>query len=119
MLYHVKDLSPDQRLVVEALLGRAVSDEEAVSVRAVAPTAIVESTFSNEQRRRALEGLKVYFDKADSRRKPVTEAEEEAIITEAIGASSAECSRCLLPLLKSIENVWRCQRQILCQILAP
>jgi hypothetical protein len=84
MLYHVKDLSPDQRLVVEALLGRPVSEEEAVSVRAVAPAAIVPSTLSVEERKRTLDALHGYFDRVDSRRKPVSEVEEEAIITEAI-----------------------------------
>ena len=84
MLYHVKDLSADQKTAIEALLGRSVSEEEAVSVRAIAPAAIVPSTLSIEQRMRTLEALHGYFDKIDSRRKPVSEEEEEAVITEAI-----------------------------------
>ena len=82
MLYHVKDLSPDQKLTVEALLGRAVSQEEAVSVKAIAPGAIVAANLSPDQRTRALEGLQEYFQKVDGKRKPVSEAEEEAILTD-------------------------------------
>ena len=84
MLYHVKDLSPDQKLTVEALLGRPVSQEETVSVKAIAPGTIVASNLSPEQRKRALEGLQGYFQKVDVNRKAVSEAEEEAILTEAI-----------------------------------
>ena len=36
MIHKAKDLSRDQRTVVEGLLGRPVSEDEAISVRAVA-----------------------------------------------------------------------------------
>jgi hypothetical protein len=39
MLHRVKDLSPEQKLAVEALLGRTVSSEEAVSVSEIVPMA--------------------------------------------------------------------------------
>jgi hypothetical protein len=84
MLHRVKDLSPEQKLTVEALLGRAVSDEEAVSVRAVAPAAIVPSTLSQDERVEALACLDRYFEKVDAGRKPVSEDEEEAIVNDAI-----------------------------------
>jgi hypothetical protein len=84
VLYHVKDLSPDQRTAVEALLGRPVSEQEAVSVRAVAPAAILPSQLSSEERTRALDSLRAYFAKVDERRKDISEEEEDAIITEAI-----------------------------------
>jgi hypothetical protein len=35
MLHSVKDLSPDQKLAIESLLGRPISEGEQVSVRTV------------------------------------------------------------------------------------
>lgn len=35
MIHSVKDLSPDQKLAIESLLGRPISDGEQVSVRTV------------------------------------------------------------------------------------
>ena len=54
MLHRVKDLSPEQKVAVEALLGRAVSSDEAVSVRAVVPANVIPSHLSREQRDEAL-----------------------------------------------------------------
>ncbi len=84
MLHRVKDLSPDQKIAVEALLGRAVTSDESVSVRAVASAAIVPSQLSPEARAEALLALDRYFAKVDSGRKPVTDEEEEAIFIEAM-----------------------------------
>jgi hypothetical protein len=84
MLHRVKDLSPEHKLAVEALLGRAVSNEEAVSVRAIVPAAILPSQLSQEERTDALRRLDRYFDKVDERRKPVSQEEEEAIFLEAM-----------------------------------
>lgn len=84
MLHRVKDLSPGQRVAVEALLGRAVSNEEAVSVRAVAPATVISSQLSQEERVEALRQLDAYFAKVDTRRKPVSEEEEEAMLVEAM-----------------------------------
>lgn len=33
MVHHVKDLSPNQRLAIENLLGRALRDEESLTIR--------------------------------------------------------------------------------------
>ncbi|MBB6145371.1 hypothetical protein HNQ77_003329 [Silvibacterium bohemicum] len=38
MIHKAKDLSPDQRAVVENLLGRSVSEDEAISIRTIAPS---------------------------------------------------------------------------------
>lgn len=84
MMHHVKDLSPEQRHTVEALLGRAVSNEEAVSVRAIVPATIVPSQLSDQERIEALRRMDAYFAKVDSGRKPVSDAEEETISIEAI-----------------------------------
>jgi hypothetical protein len=35
MIHSVKDLSPDQRLAIESLLGHPVSEEEQISVRTI------------------------------------------------------------------------------------
>jgi hypothetical protein len=35
MIHSVKDLSPDQKMAIESLLGHPVSEEEQISVRAV------------------------------------------------------------------------------------
>lgn len=35
MIHSVKDLSPDQKLAIESLLGHAVSEEEQISIRTV------------------------------------------------------------------------------------
>jgi len=38
MIHSVKDLSPDQKLAIESLIGRPMSEGEQVSVRTVPPT---------------------------------------------------------------------------------
>ena len=35
MIHRAKDLAPDQRSVLESLLGRSVNEDEAISIRAV------------------------------------------------------------------------------------
>jgi len=80
----VKDLSPDQRRAVESLLGRPVTDDEAVSIKSIRPAAILPPLLSPEERVRALEKLREYFAKVDAGRRPVSEAEEEEIINEAL-----------------------------------
>jgi len=84
MLHRVKDLSPEQKVAVEALLGRAVSSDEAVSVGAVAPAAIIPSQLSPEARTEALRTLDRYFARVDSGRKPVSDEEEEEVFIEAM-----------------------------------
>jgi hypothetical protein len=36
MIHKVKDLSPDQKMAIESLLGRSVAEDEAISIRAIA-----------------------------------------------------------------------------------
>lgn len=83
----MRKLKKEDRVVHRAkdlLLGRRISDEEAVSVRAVVPPAIIPSQLSREDRAEALRRLDRYFAKVDASRKPVSEQEEEAIMLEAI-----------------------------------
>ncbi|MGB9028992.1 MAG: hypothetical protein WCC27_02645 [Acidobacteriaceae bacterium] len=37
MIHKAKDLSPDQRVVIENLLGRAVAEDDAISIPVVTP----------------------------------------------------------------------------------
>jgi hypothetical protein len=55
-----------------------VSNDEAVSVRAMVPATIIPSQLSQEERAEALRRLDRYFATVDARRKPVSEEEEEA-----------------------------------------
>ena len=84
MVHHVKDLSPDQRQTVENLLGRPVAEDESVSIKSIRPSAILPPQLSPEERIEALEKLRQYFAKVDAQRKPVSEAEEDQIINEAL-----------------------------------
>jgi hypothetical protein len=84
MMHHVKDLSPEQRVAIESLLGRSVSEDEAVSIKALNPSAIVPSRLTEEERKAALEKLDLYFARVDAQRQPVSQEDEEAIIDEAL-----------------------------------
>jgi hypothetical protein len=84
MLHRVSDLSHEQRHVIESLLGHAIDDDEAVSIRSVKPNTILPSNLSPEQRREVLDRFDRYFAKVDSQRQVVSEEEEQAIIDEAL-----------------------------------
>jgi hypothetical protein len=84
MMHHVKDLSPEQRVAVESLFGRSVSEDEAVSIKALDPSAIVPSRLTTEERKAALEKLDLYFARVDAQRQPVSQEDEEAIINAAL-----------------------------------
>ena len=84
MLHRVKDLSPDQRLAVESLLGRSVSEDESVSVKSIRPSAMIPPLLSPEERAQALKNLNAYFAAAHVQPRPVSEEEEEAIINQAL-----------------------------------
>jgi hypothetical protein len=84
MWHLVKDLLPEQKHVVEALLGRAVSSGEAVSVKAIVPATITPPELFQEERAKALRKLDRYFAKVDVRRKQVSEETEDAIFMEAM-----------------------------------
>jgi hypothetical protein len=84
MTHLVKDLSLEQKTAVESLLGRSISEDEAVSVKALKPAAIVPSQLTESQRSAALEKLDSYFARVDAQRQPVSEEEEDSIINEAL-----------------------------------
>ena len=82
MLYQVKDLSPEQRHAAEMLLGRPVSEDEAVSIKSLGPSTIIPSILSPEDRIEALRALERRF--ATTNRPEVGEEEEEATVNEAL-----------------------------------
>jgi hypothetical protein len=79
MIHNAKDLSPDQKTVIEGLLGRRVLESEEISVRAIQPPPL-----SDQRRAEVLRGLKAYFAEVDSQRQPVSPEEADAIIDEAL-----------------------------------
>jgi hypothetical protein len=85
VLYQVKDLSPEQKRAAEILLGHPVSDDEAVSIKNLGPSAIIPSKLSSEERIEALRALNERF--AETPRSEVSEDEEEAAVTEALRSS--------------------------------
>ena len=79
MIHEVKDLSPDQRLAVESLLGRPVSEQETVSVQAFQPPAV-----SVQRRQEIAEALRRYFAEVDAKRQPVSADAAGGVIDEAM-----------------------------------
>jgi len=82
MVCNAKDLSPDQKTVIESLLGRRILEDEAISVRAIEAPAL-----SDQRRQELAEELRKYFAEVDARRKPGSAEEAEEILTEAIRSS--------------------------------
>jgi hypothetical protein len=82
MIHKAKDLSPDQKLLIENLLGRRVLEDEAISVRAFEPPAL-----SDERRRQIADDLKRYFAEVDASRKAASADEADDVVTEAIRSS--------------------------------
>ena len=82
MIHKAKDLSPDQKVAIESLLGRRVLEEEAVSVRAFEPPAL-----SDQQKHELAEQLRKYFAEVDARRRPGSAEQAEDVLTDAIRSS--------------------------------
>jgi hypothetical protein len=82
MICNGKDLSPDQKAVIENILGRRVLEDESVSVRAFESPAL-----SDDKRAEILHGLEAYFAEVDAQRKPVSSAEADEILNEALRSS--------------------------------
>jgi hypothetical protein len=79
-LHSARKLSPPVRSALEQLLGRALSDDEAISVRAYLP----HEAPSPEQQRAMAGELRHYFAKIDAKTKDIPESEQEEILDEAI-----------------------------------
>jgi len=79
MICNASDLSPDQKAVIEALLGRRVQEREAVSIRTFEPVGV-----PHQRKLEIADELRKYFAEVDASRGPVSEGEAEEIITEAM-----------------------------------
>ena len=80
MIRSAKELSPDQKQAIEALLGRRISDEEEISIRAMdAPKDV-----TPERRAEILASLREHFATADARRQPVSTEDADDILNEAL-----------------------------------
>ena len=82
MIHKAKDLSPEQKLAIESLLGRRVLDDEAISVRAIDPPVL-----SDQQKHEQAEHLRKPFVEADARRHPGSAKEAGDILAAAIRSS--------------------------------
>ena len=80
MIHKAKDLSPEQRLAIEGLLGRAIAEQEEISVRALPEVSAV----SSERRREIVAGLEAHFAQVDAQRRPVSPQEADDILNEAL-----------------------------------
>ncbi len=79
MIHAAKDLSPDQKVVIEGLLGRRVLEDEEISVRAIRPPSV-----SDQRRTEVPRDLKAYFAQVDAQRQPASPEEANAIIDGAL-----------------------------------
>ena len=79
MIRTAKYLAPDQKAVIENLLGRRLTEDETISVRAIAPPPL-----SDERRQELTAQLREYFAEVDAQRAPVSPPEADDLITEAM-----------------------------------
>lgn len=79
MIRNAKDLSPDQKAVIEGLLGRHILEDEEISIRAIQPPAL-----SSKNRKEIVERLTKYFAEVDARRGPGSAQEAEEVLNEAM-----------------------------------
>jgi hypothetical protein len=77
MIHNAKDLSLDQKAVIESLPGRRVQENEAVGIRAIEPPVL-----SYGRRHELVEQLNNYFAEVDARRKLGSPEEVDEIIDE-------------------------------------
>lgn len=79
MIHKAKDLPPEQKKALERLVGRAISDQEEVSVRVLRPPPGV-----SIERTKILDGLKAYFAQVDAQREPASREQSDEITDEAL-----------------------------------
>jgi hypothetical protein len=80
MIHKGKDLSPEERVALERLVGRSISDQEDISVRVLQPS----SEISPKRRQEILAELNAFFARVDAQRKPVSAEQANEIIDEAL-----------------------------------
>ena len=79
MIHKAKDLSSEQRLAIETLLGRRIAEQEEINVR-VLPEMV---SVAPERRRAIIDGLRQHFAAVDAQRQPVSPQEANDIVNEA------------------------------------
>jgi hypothetical protein len=80
MWHKVKDLSPDQRLAIESLLGRSLADDEGLNIQ---PSRLLKEAPSGEERSRAYDQYLGHLDALAARAENVPDDEIDAAIDEA------------------------------------
>jgi hypothetical protein len=80
MIRNARDRSAEQKLAIEGLLGRAISDRENIGIGAFEPAGEVPQV----RREEILAGLKAHFARVDAERQPVSPEEADEIINEAL-----------------------------------
>jgi len=80
MIHKAGDLSPEQKMALERLVGRAISDQDNISIRVLQPS----PALPEEKRTEILKNLKSYFSGVDAQRQPVSRDEADEIINEAL-----------------------------------
>ena len=85
MLHFVKNLSPEERHAAEILLGRPVSDGEAISIKGLDTSTIIPAALSPEERIAALRAMEEHF--TARRVGDVSIEEEDALVREAFAAT--------------------------------
>lgn len=83
MVHHVKDLSPNQRVAIENLLGRTLRDEESLTIR---PARILQDAPTGDERARAFRRYRDNLDMLADRVRDVPEDDIDAAIDEALHA---------------------------------
>jgi len=83
MVHHVKDLSRNQRIAIENLLGRTLRDEESLTIR---PARILQDAPTGEERASAFRRYQDHLDMLADRVKDVPEEDLDAAIDDALHA---------------------------------
>jgi hypothetical protein len=80
MIHKAKNLSREQRIAIEALIGRAIAEQEDISVRALP----LSPELPPERRREIVDALEAHFAKVDSQRRSMPAVEVDDLINEAL-----------------------------------
>jgi hypothetical protein len=80
MIRSARELSADQKMAIESLIGQELSEQDNISVRKLAPP----PHLTPERRKEIVDGLRKYFAQVDAQRQPMSDEEAEDVINEAL-----------------------------------
>jgi len=80
MIRSAKELSADQKLAIESLIGQELSEHDNISVRKITPP----PHLTAERRREIVDGLRKYFAQVDAQRRPMSDEGAEEVINDAL-----------------------------------